>query len=124
MRPLLPSVFALVLVFEMLGCRPVRAFVGPTPGVSRSDDASLDGCQKRFAELLRFIHREREYATDKANFQDTMADRCTRQKWYDFSILQCVLFVPVFGLILPFFALMLFGAVRSIRRTSHDKAIE
>ena len=124
MRRLLLTVLALALICELLCCQRATAFAGTSPGVSRSGDAPLDECQKKFAELLRFMRRENEYAGDKANYAEAVEDRCAHQKWYDFSILQYVLFVPLFGLILPFFGLMIFGAARSIRRTSSARALK
>ncbi len=96
----------------------------PEPGVSRAGGASLDDCQKRFTEALRFVDREREYSAEKARYQQAAVERCSEGKWYDLGFLECVLFVPLFGLILPFFGLMIIGTVRSVRQTSSTRATD
>ena len=124
MRRLLLGAFSFVLICELLCSCPVAALVGPGPGVSRAGNTLLDDCQKRFTEGMRFIDRQREYSAEKARYQQTTAGRCSEQKWYDLGFLECVLFVPLFGLILPFFGLMIIGTVRSIRQTSSTRATE
>jgi len=124
MRRLLLGAFSFVLICEFLCSCPVAAMVGPEPGVSRDGGARLDDCQKRFTEALRLVNREREYSAEKARYQQAKADRCSEEKWYDLGFLECVLFVPLFGLILPFFVLMIIGTMRSIRQTSSTGAAE
>ena len=124
MRGLLLGAFSFVLICELMCSCPVAALVGPEPGVSRAGGASLDDCQKRFTEALRFVDREREYSAEKARYRQATAERCSEEKWYKLGLLECVLFVPLFGLILPFFGLMIIGTVRSIRQTSSTRATE
>lgn len=121
MRILLLGAFSFVLICELLYSCPVAALVGPEPGLSRAGGARLDDCQKRFTEALRFVDREREYSAEKAKYQQSTAERCSEERWYDLGFLECVLFVPLFGLILPFFGLMIIGTVRSIRQTSSTR---
>ena len=113
MRRVLPGAFSLVLVGHLLCSFPAAAFVGPRPGVSRSGGASLDPCQKKLVETLRFIEREREYASEKAKYREAAASRCADRKWYNLGFLEYALLVPVFGLVLPFFGGILLGSVRS-----------
>lgn len=124
MRRLLLGAFSFVLICELMCSCPVAALVGPEPGVSRAGGASLDDCQKRFTEALRFVDREREYSAEKARYQQAAVELCSEGKWYDLGFLECVLFVPLFGLILPFFGLMIIGTVRSIRQTSSTRATD
>jgi hypothetical protein len=107
-----------VIICGLFCSLPAVAFVGAEPGVSRGGDAPLDDCQNRFAEALRFIEREQAYASEKARYQQAASERCEQEEWYDLGLLECVLFVPIFGLILPFFGLMIIGTVRSVRRMS------
>ena len=124
MRRLLLGAFSFVLICELMCSCPVAALVGLEPGVSRAGGASLDDCQKRFTEALRFVDREREYSAEKARYQQAAVERCSEGKWYDLGFLECVLLVPLFGLILPFFGLMIIGTVRSVRQTSSTRATD
>jgi len=124
MRGFLPGAFSCLLICTVLCSCPVAAWVGPEPGVSRAGDSSLDDCQKSFTETLRFIDREKEYASEKARYLQATAKRCSEKRWYDLGFLECVLLVPVFGIILPFFGLMIIGSVRSVRRTSPARPTE
>ena len=56
--------------------------------------------------------------------QQALAKLCSEERWYDLGFLECVLFVPLFGLILPFFGLMIIGTVRSVRQTSSARPTE
>jgi len=118
MRRLVLGAFSFVLISGLLCSCPSAALVGPEPGVSRYGGTPLGDCQKRFTAALRFMDKEREYSAEKTRYQQAMAKRCSEERWYDIGFLECVLFVPLFGLILPFFGLMIIGTVRSIRRTS------
>jgi hypothetical protein len=73
---------------------------------------------------LRFIDKEREYSAEKARYQQAMAKRSSEKRRYDLGFLECVLFVPVFGFILPFFGLMIIGTMRSTQRTSPTSATD
>ena len=124
MRRLLLGAFSFVIIFGFLCTCPAAALVGPEPGVSRAGNTPLDDCQKTFTEALRFIEREQEYASEKARYQQATAKQCSEERWYHLGFLECVLFVPLFGLILPFFGLMIIGTVRSIRQTSSTRATD
>ena len=118
MRRLLLGAASFVLICGLLCSCPVQALAGAEAGVSRAGNTAVDHCQKRFTEALRFIEREDEYASNKARYRQAVAKRCAEERWYDLGFLECVLFVPIFGLILPFFGLTIIGTVRSIRKTS------
>ena len=124
MRGLLFGVFSFLLICGLLSAYPVAALVGPEPGVSRTGNTSLDDCQKRFTEALRFIEREQDYASEKARYQQAEAKRCSGEKWYDFGLLECVLFVPIFGIVLPFFGLTVIGTLRPVRHAPSVKSNE
>jgi hypothetical protein len=124
MRGLFLGAFSVVLVCGLLCSCPATALVGPEPGVSRSAGAPLGDCQKRFTEALRFMDREREYSAEKERYHRATAKRCSEERWYDLGFPECVLLVPLFGLILPFFGLMIIGTVRSVRRTSSARSTE
>jgi len=124
MRRLLLGVFSFVLICGLLCSCPAAALVGPEPGVSRAGGTPLGDCQKRFTEELRFVDRQREYSAQKARYQQALAKLCSEERWYDLGFLECVLFVPLFGLILPFFGLMIIGTVRSVRQTSSARPTE
>ncbi len=124
MQRLLLGAFSFVLICELMCSCPVAALAGPEPGVSRSEGARLDDCQQRFTEALRFVDREREYSAEKVRYLQATAERCSERSWYDLGFLGCFLLVPLFGLILPFFGLMIIGTVRSVRRTSSARPTE
>ena len=124
MRRLLPGAFSLVLVSNLLCSFPAAAFVGPRPGVSRSGGASLDPCQRKLVGTLRFIEREREYAAEKARYQEDVERRCKERKWHDVGFLEYAFLVPVFGLVLPFFGGILLGSVRSAWRVLFTNPVE
>jgi len=124
MRRLLLGAFSFVLICGLLSSCPAAALVGPEPGVSRSGGAPLGDCQKRFAEALRFMDKEREYSAEKTRYQQATAKRCSEERWYDLGFPECVFLVPLFGIILPFFGLMIIGTVRSVRRTSAGRPTE
>ena len=121
---LLLGVFSFVLICGLLCSCPAAALVGLESEVGRAGGAPLGECQKRFTEELRFIDGEREYSAEKVKFQQAKAKRCSEERWYDLGFLECVLLVPLFGLILPFFGLMIIGTVRSIRQTSSTRTTE
>jgi len=114
MRRFLYGIFSLLIISELLCSCPVSAWGGAAPGARSLGANSLDPCQSRFTEALRAIEREREYAVEKARYQESVARKCAGEKWYDLGFLECVLFIPLFGLVLPFFGIMLFGTVRSV----------
>ena len=110
------SLFLIVAGF--IYSTPVGAFVDGEPGLQRPASSSLDDCQRKFAESLRLGDREREYRAEKARYEEAVARKCSAEKWYDLDLLECVLFVPVFGLFLPFFALLVITEFGSMRRSS------
>jgi fatty-acid desaturase len=124
MRRLLLGAFSFVLIGNLLCSGPIAAFAEPERGVHRLADTSLDPCQKRFAEALRWIDRERSYAEEKASYRETLEGRVAGKKWYNFGFLECLLSVPIFGLIVPFFGLMLLSRMRTMWRRSSSKANE
>ncbi len=124
MRRHLTGVFSFLFIFLTLCIWPVAALEGPAAELGGLEGNPLDGCQKKFAESLRFLDRERDYAEKKVRYQQALADRCAGRKWYDLGFLECALFVPLFGLILPFFGMMFFGSLRSLWRTSTNKPLE
>ena len=124
MQRLLLAAFSLVHICVLFCSCPAAAQVGPQPGVSRAGSTTLDDCQRRFTEALRFVEREKEYASEKARYQQATAKRCSGEEWYDIGFLECVLFVPIFGLIIPFFGLMIISTVRSNRKTSSPGSTE
>ena len=110
---------SLFLIFAgFLYSTPLLAFVDREPGLQRPVSSSLDDCQRKFAEALRLGDREREYQAEKTRHAEAVARKCSAEKWYDLDLLECVLFVPVFGLFLPFFGLSFIGALGSVRRSS------
>ena len=113
MRRLLLGTFSLLVICELLSGCPVAARAGAEPGVRSHRSHSLGQCQNQFTEALRAREREREYAVEKARFQEALASKCAGRKWYELSLLECALFVPLFGLVLPFFGIIFFGTVRS-----------
>jgi hypothetical protein len=110
---------SLFLIFAgFLYSAPVAAFVDGEPGLQRPAASSLDDCQSRFSEALRIGDREREYQAEKARYAEAVARKCSAEKWYDLDLLECILFVPVFGLFLPFFGLIFISSLGSMRRSS------
>jgi hypothetical protein len=103
---------------------PVAAFADGEPGLRRPPSSSLDDCQRKFAETLRLVGREREYHAEKTKYSEEVARKCSTGKWYDLDLLECVLFVPVFGLFLPFFGVIFIGTLRSIWGSSSPGSIE
>lgn len=114
MRGFLLGTFSLLIICGLLCSCPLVARVGAEPGVRSHSGYSIDPCQKQYAEALRVIKREQEYAVEKARYQEAVARKCAGEKWYDLGLLECALFVPLFGLVLPFFGLIFFGTVRSV----------
>jgi hypothetical protein len=68
------------------------------------------------------MDREREYHSEKSKYAEAVERKCRAEKWYDLDLLECVLFVPVFGLFLPFFGIVLIGTVRSRWGASYQKS--
>ena len=115
--------FLLLIIFELMFSCPAAARVGAEPRVRSHGDHSFGQCQNQFTEALRAIEREREYAVEKARYQEALASKCAGEKWYDLGLLECALFVPLFGLVLPFFGIMFLGTVRSVWTTSSQKSV-
>lgn len=113
MRRIALGALSLVILCEFLCGSPLEAGAGIEPGISIQGGNSLAPCQSQFAEALRAIEREREYTAEKSRYQEALSRRCAGEKWYDLGFLECALFVPLFGIVLPFFGIILFGSVRS-----------
>ena len=118
MQKLLLSTLSFLIFLVFVATPPVAAFVDGEPGFARPSEASLDHCQRRYAERLRLQHREREYQAEKARYGEATARRCGEEKGYDPGFLECLLFVPIFGLFLPFFGTLLIGTLRSTREST------
>jgi hypothetical protein len=67
------------------------------------------------------VDREGEYHAEKTRYAEAVARKCAAERWYDLDLLECVLFVPVFGLFLPFFGVFFIGTVRSRWGASYRK---
>lgn len=124
MKALRAGFLCLILVFGLLFVRPVVSPARAEPGISRAAMAPLDDCQNRFANTLKFLEREREYAVEKGKYHEALSRRCAAERWYDFGLLDCAIFVPLFGLILPFFGLTIINSLRSRSRKSSQRAID
>ena len=124
MRRSLLGVFSFLMFFGLFCTTPVAGFVGGDPGIERPSDSPVDHCQRNLAEALRSRDREREYHAEKARYTEAETRRCGGEKWYDLDLLECILFVPVFGLILPFFGFFFIGTLRSIWKSSSAGRIE
>ncbi len=108
---------SLTLLSLLLLCSlPFKALADPPGEGSGMRGRPLDDCQKKFAETLQFMDREREYRADKVRYQTLVAQRCAGRQWYEPGLLECALFVPFFGLILPFFGVMLLERLDAVRR--------
>ena len=118
-RPL--GIFLFLIFAGFFYSTPVAAFVDGEPGLKRPPSSSLDDCQRKFAETLRLVDGEREYHAEKTRYAEAVARKCSTEKWYDLDLLECVLFVPVFGLFLPFFGVFFVGTLRSRRGASYRK---
>jgi hypothetical protein len=112
------GIFSFLILAALFSSSPVAALVDGEPGLQRPAASSLDNCQSKFAEALRLGDREREYRAEKARYAEAVSRKCSAEKWYDLDLLECILFVPVFGLFLPFFGLLFIGALGSMRRSS------
>ncbi len=123
LRRRLLGISSFLLVAGFFYSTPV-AFVDGEPGLQRPAAASLDDCQTKFAEALELRDREREYHADKARYTEAVASRCGGEKWYHLDLLECILFVPVFGLFLPFFGFIFISTLRSIWKPSSSGGIE
>jgi hypothetical protein len=123
MRRFLLGILSLLIICELLSSFPVAAWSGADRGGRNHISNSLEPCQSQFVEALRTIEREREYAVEKARYRETVARKYAGEKWYDLGLLECALFVPLFGLVLPFFGSMLLGAVRSAWTTPSQESM-
>lgn len=105
---------SLLVLSGILSSAPAASFVGDETGPRRFGGTELETGRARYAEALIAQEREREYRSEKQQYLQTLERMCAAEKRYDLSLLECVLFVPLFGLVLPFFAVMFFGTVRSM----------
>ena len=117
MKRFLPAILSSLALFVLFSSPTVAAFVDGEPGLTRSFNTSLDHCQRQYTERLRLRDREQEYRTEKARYTEAAGMKCETERWYDLGLLECALFVPIFGLFLPFFGVTLIDTLRYARRS-------
>lgn len=117
MRTLLLGTLALLLLPLLVNVPPASADRSGEPRWTGSSDSPLDRCQSQYAEVLRLLDREREYQAEKARYAEAVERRCAGTNWYDLDLLECLLFVPVFGLFFPFFGFILVGTLLSRKKS-------
>jgi hypothetical protein len=116
MQKLLPSALSSLAFLVLFSSPPVAAFVDGEPGLARHSETSLDHCQKQYTERLRFRDTEEEYQAEKVRYTEAVGRKCQGEKWYNLGLLECALFVPIFGLFLPFSGALLIDTLRSTNR--------
>ncbi len=113
MRTFPLGVFFLLVLSTLFWVPPASAHMDGELRWIGSSDSPLDRCQTQYAEALRLVDKEREYRVEKARYAEEVQRRCEEAKWYELDLLECLLFVPIFGLFLPFFGFILVGTIGS-----------